>query len=81
MGKRNGDIHIKRKCQMEIQNYRPITLINIIYKIWDIVMTEKHAVIMNIITAELQTAYKKGRSTLDILTIINKLIKLMKRNT
>jgi len=28
-------------------------------------MTEKPAVVMNIVTTELQTAYKKGRATLD----------------
>jgi len=53
-------IYKGKKDQMEIKNYRPITLLNIIYKIWAIVMTEKLAVIMNIITTEQQTAYKKG---------------------
>ena len=68
-------IYKGKKDQTEIQNYRPITLLNIIYKIWAIIMTEKLAVVMNVVTTELQTSYKKGRSTLDILTIINKQIK------
>jgi len=49
-------------------------LLNIIYKICAAIMTEKLSVITNIITTELQTAYKSGRSALDILTI-NKQIK------
>ena len=59
----------------EIQNYRPITQVNIIYKIWGVAMAGELSVIMNIIKTELQTAYKGGRSTLDILSIINKQIK------
>ena len=47
---------------------------SIIYKIWTMVMAEKLPV-MNIIATELQTAYKCGRSTLAILSIINKQIK------
>jgi len=31
---------------------------DIIYKIWEMIMTEKRSVIMNIIATELQTAYK-----------------------
>ena len=30
----------KEKDKTEIQNYRPISLINIIYKIWPMIMTE-----------------------------------------
>ena len=39
------------------------------------IMTERLSVIMNIVTTELQTAYKSGRPTLDILPIINRQIK------
>ena len=40
-------------------------------------MTEKLAVITNMVTMELQTEYKSGRSALDILSIIiNKQIKM-----
>ena len=52
-------IYKGKKDQTAIQNYRPITLLNIIYKIWAIIMTEKLAAVMNVVTTELQTAYKK----------------------
>ena len=40
------------------------------------IMTGEISVIMHIVAAELQTAYKSGRSALDILSIINKQIKM-----
>ena len=38
-------------------------------------MTERLSVIMDIVTTELQTSYKSGIPTLDILAIINRQIK------
>ena len=40
--------------ETEIQNYRPITLMNIIYEIWATIVTEKLSVVMNMVTTELQ---------------------------
>ena len=59
----------KKKDMEEIQNYRPITLITIIYKIWKI-MTKRRSTFMNLLTNEQQCAYKQGRSTIDILSLI-----------
>merc|ERR1711915_913281 len=51
-------------------NYRPITLVNIVYKILSIAITRRIASIMNILTRETQTAYKQSRSTYDTLSIL-----------
>ena len=56
MGKRYNDLLIQRGVETEIQNYRPITLLNVIYKICQWFMGGKLSVIMNIFTTELQTA-------------------------
>ena len=61
----------KKKDPKKLDNYRPVTLLNIIYKIWAIVITNRISPLMNHITSEMQTAYKKGRSTLDVLALVN----------
>ena len=60
----------QQKDKTQITNFRPITLINIIYKIWAIIMTNRITPYMGLLTRETQTAYKTGRSTLDILSLI-----------
>merc|ERR1712228_385067 len=55
-------------------NYRPITLVNIIYKILSIAITRRIAPIMNILTKETQTAHKQSRSTYDILSILKNIM-------
>ena len=39
------------------------------------VITERISIIMNMVTSELQTAYKSGKSTLDIIQILDRKIK------
>ena len=58
-----------KKGITDIRNNRPITLLNIIYKFRAMIMKERLSAVSNIVTTELQTAYKSGRSTLEILTI------------
>jgi len=60
-------------------NYRPITLVNVIYKIIAIIITRRIAPIMNILTDEKQTAYKSNRATTDILSIIETYTRRMKK--
>ena len=59
----------KKKDTKDIKNYRPITLITIIYKIWEI-MANRINPYMELLTTGQQTAYKQGRSTIDILSLI-----------
>ena len=47
-----------------------ITLINILYTLWPEIMTRRISPFTNMITAEQQTAYRHGRSTIDILSLI-----------
>lgn len=36
-----SEMRIQRQRKTEIQNYRPITILNIIYNIWEMVITER----------------------------------------
>ena len=59
-----------KKDKSSLNNFRPITLIQIIYKIWAIILTNRITPYMSLLTNETQTAYKTGRSTIDILSLI-----------
>merc|ERR1711915_543641 len=52
----------KKESKEKCDNYRPVTLLNVSYKI------------MNLLTTELQTAYKRNRSTYDTLKILRILL-------
>ena len=66
---------LHKKNEKEIcDNYRPITLVNMIYKIISIALTKRISPIMNILTRETQTAYKQSRSTQDVLNHIKEII-------
>ena len=60
----------KEKDKPHITNFRPITTINIIYKVWAIIMTNRATPFTGLLARETQTAYKTGRSTNDILSLI-----------
>ena len=72
MAKRCSDIPTPKqnKDRTKINNFRPITLINMVYKIWALLMTNRITPYAGLLTRETQTAYKTGRSTLDILSLI-----------
>ena len=63
----------KKNATDKLDNYRPITLINIIYKIWATIMAARLNTILNLITTESQYAYKKKKSTIDILDLVNRM--------
>ena len=65
----------KAKERNMLKNYRPITLLNMIYKIWAAIMSNRLTPILNLLTSESQTAYKDSRSTLDFLSLLQKNIK------
>ena len=70
----------KNKDKYDINNYRPITITNIIYKIWATVLTNKIKPYLNFLTSEQQNAYKDGRSTIDVLYLLNNQFKNEKTN-
>ena len=70
----------KKDATDKLDNYRPITLINIIYKIWAIIMSTRLNPVLNLLTSENQYAYKKKRSTVDVLALVNKVIAGTKHN-
>ena len=61
----------KKKARGDLDNYRPIALINMIYKIWATIMSQRLNPILNLLTDDDQYAYKSKRSTIDILAIAN----------
>ena len=69
----------KKGEKTKTDNYRPITLVNVIYKILAIIITRRIAPIMNILTDEKQTAYKSNRATTDVLSIIETYTRRMKK--
>ena len=66
----------KKGDKRNINNYRPITLLPTIYKIWSTILSNRLTPILNLLTNEQQCAYKTKKSTMDIIYLIkNKYIK------
>ena len=65
----------KNNDKRDINNYRPITITNIIYKIRAATITDRIKTYLNFLTSEVQTAYKDGISTVDVLYLLNNAIK------
>ena len=70
----------KKKSKTDTNNYRPICLLNIAYKLVTIIITRRLNPIMNFLTKETQTAYKNNRSTYDIISIIDKFTRTHEQN-
>jgi len=61
-------IHLRRKdMKTERNNYRPICLTQIIYKIWSKLITNKLTRIMHLATSNTQYGYKQNVSTADAI--------------
>ena len=60
----------KKGDTSNLDNYRPITLLQTIYKIWATVITNRISPIMNLLTKDNQCAYKAKRSTADAIYYI-----------
>ena len=58
MGTRAITLIRKTGCTKEIKNYRPITLLRSIYKIWSEITTNRLKPIMDILTKETQRGYE-----------------------
>ena len=54
----------------ELKNYRPVTLLNTIYKIWATIITMRMTPIMSLLPTDNQCAYKAGKSTMDAIFCI-----------
>ena len=71
MDARNIDIYTKgKKDRTTLKNYRPVTLINIAYKRWVIIITNRLTPYMNHLAKETQNSHKTGRSEIGILPIV-----------
>ena len=76
MGTRDNYFHFQKKNdKRDLNNFRPVTITNIVYKIWATVLTNRLKPYMNYLTNEFQNAYKVGRSTIDVLYLLNEQIK------
>ena len=61
----------KQNARGDLNNYRPLTLINAIYKIWAEIMSQRLNTILGLLPEDEQYEYKNKRSTIDILAIVN----------
>ena len=60
----------KKSDSKDINNYRPIILLPVIYKIWATIISKRISLILNLLTNEQQCAYKTNRSTQDLIYFI-----------
>ena len=58
-----GTFIFKKNDKRDLNNYRPITITAIVYKIWATVLTNRLKPYTDFITNEFENAYKVGRST------------------
>ena len=67
--KNGAVVHIYKNKgdEKECDNYRPISLLEIVYKIWSNLVTKRLAHILHIITSNNQYGYKEKNSTLDAI--------------
>ena len=68
----------KSKTETILRNFRPITLLNSIYKIWATIVANRITPIMNMLTDERQHDYKSNKSTIDVIYNIKR--NLIKNN-
>ena len=69
----------ENKDPLNRDNYRPVALLKMIYKIRAIVVGDRHTTLPNLLTDEAQTAYKPNRYTVDILSKIEKDVKVREK--
>ena len=65
----------KKNARDDLNNYRPITIIDVIYKIWATITPQRLNPILDLPTEDDQYAYKQKRSTIDILSIARNQLK------
>ena len=67
--KNGAVVHIYKNKgdEKECDNYRPISLLEIVYKIWSNLVTKRLAQILHIVTSNNQYGYKENNSTLDAI--------------
>ena len=64
-------ISLKKVLKL-LSNYRPITLLNTVYKIWTTIISNKIAPFVNILTEDTQYAYKANKSTIDVIYFVKR---------
>ena len=60
----------KNKDPINLDDYRPVALLNAIYKIWACVVGNRLTPLLNLLTDEAQTAYKPRRSEIGAISQI-----------
>jgi len=65
----------------ECGNYRPISLLEIVYKIWPNLVTIRLAQILHIVTGNNQYAYKENNSKIDAIMKVEQYLTTKKKTT
>ena len=65
----------KKNAEDDINNYRPITLINMVYEIRATIMPQRLNPMLNLLAEDDQDGYKNKRSAIDILEMVNNQLK------
>ena len=68
---RGYDMHTQENAKDDINNYRPITLTNIVYKISEAIMSQGVNTILNLLTEGGQYPYNSRRSTIGTLATVS----------
>ena len=63
----------KKGDQLQCKNYRPITLLNVVYKIFATILCNKLSEIMEGKLGEYQTGFRPNRSTVDNIFILRQM--------
>ena len=59
----------KSKNRAETNNYRPITLLNSIYKIWTVLVSKRLSMVTELLTDERQLGFKEKRGTIEAVQV------------
>jgi hypothetical protein len=65
----------KKGDRLDCTNYRPITLLNVAYKIFAIILNQRLVDIIEIELGDYQSGFRPNRSTIDNIFMIGKLLK------
>lgn len=70
----------KSSCPISLNEYRPISLIGILYKVVSKILPERMKTVMGRLISVEQSAFIKGRSILDGILIANETVEFLRKS-